>query len=167
MLATVHPFQILSVHQSINHTAQATIQNQATVHAQKCRTWQEHGMDKEVRVACRVLQHIRRRATKLPKVTALWTLGLMVAFRPMSCDVMSMPKLPPSCQHVVKTCQHMSKLAKIANAAACCHSSVTSPPGCTPRFGVAMLQCDLTVCCFTVFNSTHPKHATTPMQDSF
>ena len=85
----------------------------------------------------------------------------------MSCDVMSMPKLPPSCQHVAKTCQHMSKLAKIANAAACCHSSVTSPPGCTPRFGVAMLQCDLTVCCFTVFNSTHPKHATTPMQDSF
>ena len=88
----------------------------------------------------------------------------------MSCDVMSMPKLPPSCQHVVKTCQHMSKLAKIANAAACCHSSVTSPPGCTPRFGVAMLQCDLTVCCFvTVFNSnsTHPKHATNPMQDSF
>ena len=143
-------------------------------------------MDKEVRVACRVLQHIRRRATKLPKVTALWTLGLMVPFRPMSCDVMrchamscdvmshamscdvmSMPKLPPSCQHVAKTCQHMSKLAKIANAAACCHSSVTSPPGCTPRFGVAMLQCDLTVCCFTVFNSTHPKHATTPMQDSF
>ena len=45
-------------------------------------------MDKEVRVACRVLQHIRRRATKLPKVTALWTLGLMVPFRPMSCDVM-------------------------------------------------------------------------------
>ena len=71
-------------------------------------------------------------------------------------DVMRMPKLPPSRQHVgktcqmskhVKTCQHMST---IANAAACCYSSVTSPPGCTPRFCVAMLQCDLTVGRFTV-----------------